>query len=86
MNWKAQTAKRRRQASRVPPVLRVFGWNFGERVGQFGQKQIALNVIEHGRAWHWRKLPKGWFDLQFCLQHGQRATKQTLRALFLDEE
>jgi hypothetical protein len=49
------------------------------------KKQIALNVIERGRAWHWTKLPKGWFDLDFCLAHGQKKTKQTLRELFPEE-
>ena len=52
-------------------------------LGGFGKKQVALNVIERGRAWHWRKLPKGWFDLAFCLEHGQRQTRQTLRELFM---
>jgi hypothetical protein len=50
--------------------------------GEFGRKQIALNVIERGRAWHWTKLPKGWFDLKFCLKHGQKKTQQTLREWF----
>jgi hypothetical protein len=48
------------------------------------KKQIALNVIERGRAWHWTKLPKGWFDLAYCLEHGQKRTKQTLREVFLE--
>jgi hypothetical protein len=67
----------------VPKALRVFAWNLGERLTAFGKKQVALNVIERGRAWHWTKLPKGWFDLEFCLKHGQKKTKQTLRELFL---
>ena len=63
----------------------MFAWNLGGRLTAFGKKQIALNVIERGRAWHWTKLPKGWFDLDFCLTHGQKKTKQTLRELFPEE-
>lgn len=66
----------------VPTTLRAFAWNLGQRVGPSGQKQVALNVIERGRAWHWSRLPKGWFDLEFCLRHGQRRTRAALRALF----
>jgi len=66
----------------VPRALAPFGWNLGRRVGAFGRKQIALNVLERGRAWHWRRLPKGWFDLKFCLEHGQPTTKRTLREWF----
>jgi len=69
----------------VPSELRVFAWNLGGRVTAFEKKQIALNVIERGRAWHWTKLPKGWFDLEFCLRHGQKKTKRTLRELFPEE-
>ena len=69
----------------IPKALRVFAWNLGDRVAGFGKKQIALNVIERGRAWHWTKLPKGWFDLKYCLEHGQRKTKETLRELFPKE-
>jgi hypothetical protein len=71
-----------RKRQPIPRALRVFAWNVGGRLTAFGRKQIALNVIERGRAWHWTKLPKGWFDLEFCLAHGQKKTKQTLRALF----
>ncbi len=66
----------------VPKALRVFAWNLGGRVTSFGKKQVALNVIERGRAWHWTKLPEGWFDLKFCLKHGQKKTRETLRELF----
>ena len=69
----------------IPKALRVFAWNLGGRLTAFGKKQIALNVIERGRAWHWTKLPKGWFDLAFCLAHGQEKTKQALRELFPEE-
>jgi hypothetical protein len=51
-----------RQPQPIPRALRVFAWNLGGRLTTFGKKQIALNVIERGRAWHWSKLPKGWFD------------------------
>jgi hypothetical protein len=66
----------------IPKPLRVFAWNTAEPLTTFAKKQIALNVIERGRAWHWTKLPKGWFDLDFCPAHGQKKTKQTLRELF----
>ncbi len=70
----------------VPKALRVFAWNLGgDRVTSFGRKQVALNVIERGRAWHWTKLPEGWFDLKFCLKHGQKKTQETLRELFLEK-
>jgi len=52
----------------------------------FAKKQIGLNVIERGRAWHWTKLPHGWFDLKFCLAHGQQKTKRALRALFPEKQ
>ena len=58
---------RTRSAEPIPQALRVFAWNLGGRLTAVGKKQIALNVIERGRAWHWTKLPKGWFDLEFCL-------------------
>jgi hypothetical protein len=74
---------KRKRVESVPCALRVFAWNVGDPLTEFGKKQIALNVIERGRAWHWTKLPKGWFNLKFCLEHGQKRTKQTLRDLFL---
>jgi len=70
----------------ISQALRVFAWNLGGRLTAVGKKQSALNVIERGRAWHRTKLPKGWFDLEFCLAHGQKKTKQTLRELFPDEK
>ncbi|MBM3888474.1 MAG: hypothetical protein FJ388_05035 [Verrucomicrobia bacterium] len=57
----------------------------GDRLTTFAKRQIALNVVERGRCWHWTKLPKGWFDLKFCLEHGQKKTKETLRELFPEE-
>ena len=69
----------------IPKALRVFAWNLGGPLTAFGKKQIALNAIERGRAWHWSKLPKGWFDLKFCLEHGQKKTKAALREWFLNE-
>ena len=77
---KPQSSKRKPET--IPKALQVFAWNLGGRLTASGKKQIALNVIERGRAWHWTKLPKGWFDLDFCLAHGQMRTKQTLRELF----
>jgi len=71
-----------RKIEPIPKPLHVFAWNLGGHLTAFGKKQIALNVIERGRAWHWTKLPKGWFDLEFCLAHGQKKTKRTLRELF----
>lgn len=73
---------KRPKAESVPKALRVFAWNLRGPLTEFGKKQIALNAIERGRAWHWIQLPKGWFDLNFCLEHGQKKTKQTLRELF----
>ncbi len=73
------------RADSIPPALRGFAWNLGGSVTGFGKKQVALNVIERGRAWHWTKLPKGWFDLQFCVEHGQQKTKQALRELFPED-
>jgi hypothetical protein len=79
---KSRTTKGKTEA--IPRALRVFAWNVGDRLGAFEKRQIALNVIERGRAWHWTKLPKGWFDLQFCLEHAQKKTKEALRGLFPD--
>jgi hypothetical protein len=69
----------------IPRPLRVFAWNLNGPLTAIGKKQIALNVIERGRAWHWTQLPKGWFDLDFCLAHGQKKTKQALRDLFPEQ-
>ena len=74
-----------RKAQPIPKALRVFAWNLGDPLTSFGKKQIALNVIERGRAWHWTRLPQGWFDLKFCLEHGQKKTQLTLRELFPEE-
>ena len=73
------------RAERIPCALQVFAWNVGNPLTALGKKQIALNVVERGRAWHWTKLPEGWFDLECCLAHGQRKTKAALRTLFSDE-
>ena len=86
MKSKRPRAPKANKTHMVPAALRVFAWNLGGRVGARGRKQIALRVLERGRAWHWRRLPKDWFDLEFCLEHGQQATKQTLREWFLDKE
>ncbi len=67
----------------IPEALRAFAWNIGGKLTETGKKEIALNVIERGRGWHWTQLPKGWFDLAFCLEHGQQKTKQALREMFL---
>lgn len=80
---KTRTTTRKPQA--IPPALRAFAWNLARPLTPFGKKQVALNVIERGRAWHWTKLPKGWFDLDFCVAHGQKKTKQTLRDLFPEQ-
>lgn len=65
----------------IPKALRVFAWSQRGPLTAFAKKQIALNVIERGRAGHWTKLPRGWFDLDVCLTHGQKKTKQALREL-----
>jgi len=78
----SKSRRRHGKAEPVPSELHIFAWNLGGRLTAFGKKQIALNVVERGRAWHWTKLPKGWFDLKFCLWHGQKQTKRTLSELF----
>lgn len=71
-----------KKTSRVPRALRVFAWNVDGELSEFQKRQIALNVIERGRAWHWRQIPSGWFDLPFCLEHGQKKTRAVLRQVF----
>ena len=78
------TSEKKPATERIPRVLRVFAWNVRGPLTTSAKRQIALNVIERGRAWHWGKLPKGWFDLKFCLAHGQKRTQQTLRELFVE--
>lgn len=80
----ATTPVKKLTTERVPQALRVFAWNVQAPLTATAKKQIALNVIERGRVWHWGKLPKGWFDLKFCLAHGQKRTQQTLRELFVE--
>ncbi len=77
-----RTRTNRGRGKLIPKALRPFAWNLSDALSPFAKKQIALNVIERGRAWHWSKLPRGWFDLDFCLTHGQKKTKQALRQLF----
>jgi hypothetical protein len=81
----ATTSAKKPAAGRIPRALRVFAWNIRGPLTVSAKKQIALNVIERGRAWHWTKLPKGWFDLKFCLAHGQKRTRQTLREMFVED-
>lgn len=38
--------------------------------------------MERGRAWHWRKLPSGWFESAFAINHGQRKTKRAFLTFF----
>jgi len=68
----------RRSRSRVPQMpreLRVFAWNLRSLATPFERHSLALNTIERGRAWHWRRLPAGWVDPAFILRHGQLKTK-----------
>jgi len=82
MKSMATTSARKPAVERIPRALRVFAWNVRGPLTASAKKQIALNVIERGRAWHWTKLPKGRFDLEFCLAHGQKHTQQFLREVF----
>ena len=61
--------------TRIPKALQVFAWNLSLET-PFGRKSLALNVIERGRAWHWRQIPKGWLDVAFIMRHGQPKTKR----------
>jgi hypothetical protein len=62
--------------------LLVFAWNLRSLDTPFGRRSLALNTIEHGRAWHWRLLPPGWVDIAFILRHGQLKTKRAFAAFF----
>ena len=66
----------RRRMTQIRRELRVFAWNLRSLDTPFARRSLALNVIERGRAWHWRLLPAGWADPAFVLRHGQPKTKR----------
>ena len=67
---------------RIRRELRVFAWNLRTLDTPFARRSLALNAIEHGRAWHWRILPAGWADPAFVLRHGQLKTKRAFAWFF----
>lgn len=68
--------------AQIRQELIVFAWNLRSISTPFEQRSLALNTIEHGRAWHWRLLPAGWADTDFILRHGQLKTKRAFAAFF----
>ncbi len=71
-----------RRKARIRRELRVFAWNLRTLDTPFARRSLALNAIEHGRAWHWRILPAGWADPAFVLRHGQLKTKRAFAWFF----
>ena len=71
-----------KQAAQISQELLVFAWNLRSIATPFEQQSLALNTIEHGRAWHWRLLPPGWADTAFILRHGQLKTKRAFATFF----
>ena len=71
-----------RRKVRIRRELRVFAWNLRTLDTPFARRSLALNAIEHGRAWHWRILPAGWADPAFVLRHGQLKTKRAFAWFF----
>ena len=72
----------RRRKTQIRRELRVFAWNLRSLDTPFARRSLALNAIEHGRAWHWRLLPAGWADPAFVLRHGQLKTKRAFASFF----
>jgi hypothetical protein len=70
------------QEAQISQELLVFAWNLRSVTTPFEQQSLALNTIEHGRAWHWRLLPAGWADPAFILRHGQLKTKRAFATFF----
>src|SRR5438093_15568 len=66
----------------VRQELQVFAWNLRSVATPFERHSLALNAIEHGRAWHWRLLPTGWANTEFILRHGQLKTKRAFTTFF----
>jgi hypothetical protein len=68
--------------TQIGQELQVFAWNLRSIVTPFERHSLALNAIEHGRAWHWRLLPAGWANTEFILRHGQLKTKRAFTTFF----
>ena len=71
-----------KQEAQISRELLVFAWNLRSLATPFEQQSLALNTIEHGRAWHWRLLPAGWAESAFILRHGQLKTKRAFARFF----
>src|SRR5437667_12375893 len=71
-----------RPEAQISQELQVFAWNLRSIATPFERHSLALNTIEHGRAWHWRLLPAGWADTAFILRHGQLKTKRAFATFF----
>src|SRR5436305_15096939 len=71
-----------RPEAQVRQELQVFAWNLRSIATPFERHSLALNTIEHGRAWHWRLLPAGWANTDFILRHGQLKTKRAFATFF----
>jgi hypothetical protein len=70
------------QEAQISQELLVFAWNLRSIATWFERRSLALNAIEHGRAWHWRLLPAGWANTDFILRHGQLKTKRAFATFF----
>jgi hypothetical protein len=68
--------------AQISQELLVFAWNLRSIATPFERHSLALNAIEHGRAWHWRLLPAGWANTDFILRHGQLKTKRAFATFF----
>jgi len=68
--------------AQISQELQVFGWNLRSIATPFERHSLALNAIEHGRAWHWRLLPAGWANMEFFLRHGQLKAKRAFATFF----
>jgi len=68
--------------AQISQELQVFGWNLRSIATPFERHSLALNAIEHGRAWHWRLLPAGWANMEFILRHGQLKAKRAFATFF----
>ena len=73
---------RQRRRVQLRQELLVFAWNLRSLDTPFAKRSLALNTIEHGKAWHWRLLPEGWADTAFILRHGQLKTKRAFATFF----
>lgn len=65
---------------KIPKNLEVFAWNLYWDTPK-NRAFFALNVIEKGRAHHWKKIPKNWFNPELALRHGRPVTKNFIQHL-----